>query len=1205
MIGIFNVRGYRKLDPLDYVSDTLQTVIPMVVTCILTIAMVVLIDPVFHLVKFCSVWMMVAEVIGFTLFAAVIASIRKSSSLIIYLVVLLPLWLLDLYLESHVRGPGVNALWSYYPGTFITDVSFAPLRFLMTISVDALLIGPIALFLSRLIALAFHDKTQARLDRSRVEIQESVRSPFDRAWSDEVVPKPPRKAEFWILRVLGIIYLAYLLLLVVGAFGSAVWPEQVRSLFDMTYANPYFGVSTYSKISFMVVLAFTAAYNRKIRWHATMVLCFGHLMSVASSLAFYFVGGQPADQHQFLLVSAIVDMVMVLLFAWIIIRSAKDRYDTEEDQTFPSTFSLPARLSRTAFIALGIVAILFMAGIVLVRFLMDKNETLAVLWGSPDPTLCNTLTMYFVIAMVSLMIAVREHLRVFLTQVLLLGFILTMLTGVVWLLVAPVVVLRPGAEPVAVGQLFTAHVLIVATLYGAIVALRKMFYDVDYTITAFNPSSARNVIALHDALVDPSDHGAEAAKGPELTRKRRERSSDVLQSIDRYASAIRGRKRGLLNFPFWLIENVFNIAFALRPTYAAMSPDEQRYFLRHYLLRRPEECRRACMPAFADFARGLTVAAHAIVTFATYSQIRRHAYMNYVPPGARDRLQEDTTNVAPPFNNIATLPTDKDSTANYRPKSSIERKEPAPRISTPVHEPSAPDEVDFVVVGSGPGAAVMAYRIAESCEGATVLIVERGGRYSPLQDFNDREIEMMPKLYKEGGLQQTKRGGMFVLQGECVGGGSVINNAVCYKMRPNVKQQWINDYGIDLTSLDKEYEQIGEELGIVELPPAGINQRSAARFQKGVTGYNSAMPEQLDIIDRAPVNGAYMIGDGLWNIGNKYLRKRSVLETYIPWAEARGMTPKGNSPYDSRVMVLSNTTAVQFLHEKGTARSVVLRRSTGGLQTVKVRKAIAVAGGVIASSHFLMRSGVEGHVGERMSCNFAFPLAFEVDEVIKGYDGEQITMGATAKGHDMIFETYFNPPSAFAISVPFYLSRLESLMGSYERLISMGVLVNSEPNGTIERKPDLLNGQAFTWSLGPTDQTNIKFALETLLRIGMHAGATRAVLPMQPGVDLDLSKSNREDVVGEFVKRLGSYHLSMTDMLMSTAHPQGGNLMAHKDSKMGELAVVDHTFRVKGFDNVFVADASLFPTGVAINPQWTIMAMSSLASRELVKLWKS
>ena len=48
--------------------------------------------------------------------------------------------------------------------------------------------------------------------------------------------------------------------------------------------------------------------------------------------------------------------------------------------------------------------------------------------------------------------------------------------------------------------------------------------------------------------------------------------------------------------------------------------------------------------------------------------------------------------------------------------------------------------------------------------------------------------------------------------------------------------------------------------------------------------------------------------------------------------------------------------------------------------------------------------------------------------------------------------------------------------------------------------------------------------------------------------------------------------------------------------------VVDATFRVDGFENVFVADASVFPTGITVNPQWTIMALSSMAAGKILSL---
>ena len=73
-----------------------------------------------------------------------------------------------------------------------------------------------------------------------------------------------------------------------------------------------------------------------------------------------------------------------------------------------------------------------------------------------------------------------------------------------------------------------------------------------------------------------------------------------------------------------------------------------------------------------------------------------------------------------------------------------------------VSEPPVPDEVDYLIMGSGAGGATMAYRLA--CNSSSVLVIERGPRYSAIQDFNDNELEMIRKLYKEGAAtDQTLR----------------------------------------------------------------------------------------------------------------------------------------------------------------------------------------------------------------------------------------------------------------------------------------------------------------------------------------------------------------------------------------------------------------------------------------------------------------
>jgi choline dehydrogenase-like flavoprotein len=63
------------------------------------------------------------------------------------------------------------------------------------------------------------------------------------------------------------------------------------------------------------------------------------------------------------------------------------------------------------------------------------------------------------------------------------------------------------------------------------------------------------------------------------------------------------------------------------------------------------------------------------------------------------------------------------------------------------------------------------------------------------------------------------------------------------------------------------------------------------------------------------------------------------------------------------------------------------------------------------------------------------------------------------------------------------------------------------------------------------------------------------------------------------------------DLLMTSAHPQGGNALG---------AVVDENFRVRGFKNLYLCDASVFPNSVHVNPQLTVMGLAQYAARRLL-----
>jgi choline dehydrogenase-like flavoprotein len=89
------------------------------------------------------------------------------------------------------------------------------------------------------------------------------------------------------------------------------------------------------------------------------------------------------------------------------------------------------------------------------------------------------------------------------------------------------------------------------------------------------------------------------------------------------------------------------------------------------------------------------------------------------------------------------------------------------------------ERADVCIIGSGAADAVLAKELVES--GRSVILIEKGGYYEG-KDMNQREVDMMPLLWKGSGFNFADNLRIAIAQGCCLGGSTIINDAVCFDM---------------------------------------------------------------------------------------------------------------------------------------------------------------------------------------------------------------------------------------------------------------------------------------------------------------------------------------------------------------------------------------------------------------------------------------
>ncbi len=494
------------------------------------------------------------------------------------------------------------------------------------------------------------------------------------------------------------------------------------------------------------------------------------------------------------------------------------------------------------------------------------------------------------------------------------------------------------------------------------------------------------------------------------------------------------------------------------------------------------------------------------------------------------------------------------------------------------HDLTGPLELDadVCVIGSGAGGAAMASELSEG--GASVVVLEEGG-YHPTSEFGMIPAQMIPHLYRDGGsLVAVGRPNIILTEGKCVGGTTVINGGMCWRTPEKILKRWTWEYGIpDLepAQMDPLFAKVEERIHVAPQDPESIGIDSQL-MKKGA----DALGYRINPNRR---NQIHCPGSNNCPFGCPTGAKQSTLVSYIPRALA------------ARTRLYADCRAERILIDGGRAKGVdaVARdpRGDGPPRSVHVRcRTVVVAGGAVQTPLLLLRNGIKRRgrdwTGRNLLLHPNIKIVGVFDQIIDGWKGVSQAYQITEfRDEGILMAETTLPPSIIAFSLPFFGKAAAEFMKQYRHMIVAGALIEDTSAGRLR----LLAGRwpLMTYCITSADFERIKRGAALLAEVLFAAGARELVLPFH---------GLRRIQAPDGIRQIYTSPLRRGDVDLFTVHVMGTCRMGTEPRTSVTGPYGEHHL----VRNLFISDASLFPTPIGVNPQVTIMALASRSAQYML-----
>ena len=482
-------------------------------------------------------------------------------------------------------------------------------------------------------------------------------------------------------------------------------------------------------------------------------------------------------------------------------------------------------------------------------------------------------------------------------------------------------------------------------------------------------------------------------------------------------------------------------------------------------------------------------------------------------------------------------------------------------------------EADVVIVGTGPGGASVARVLAAA--GKSVVLLEEGPAQSR---FKPNQAHTMRYHMQERGMIVAQGSAMLpIAAGRGVGGSTLINSALSFQPAAEVLDGWaalLNEQRWGSEALTPIFDEMAALIGVSTTEPrfAGENNRLIVRGIEAL-GLEGGL---------APRSTPRCVGCGICNYGCPTSGKASVNLTLLPRAVENG------------ARIQADTKVVEILTEGGRAvgvRGVAAHPDTDEVvgEVIVRAQQVVLSCGALGTPRLLWHTGLAdkmGPVGDGLHVHPGSAVFGLCDQEINLWRGA--TQGAFFHHPDLpgvLPHGFSAPPEVCLMAMDAVGPRLEEGIAMLPHLAGMVVMVSDKGEGQVRATAE---GRAkVTYDFAPKDIDRIKAGMRETARVLLAGGAREVFVPVH-GV-------GRHTSAEALFKALEP--ASITDFTLYASHPMSTCRMGIDPTR----SVVSPTGEAHNIPGLFIADASVFPTSLGVNPQLTTLTVGTNIAHQMLE----